>query len=733
MTLSQVRTTIGVLCLLVCLVVQTNAQTFSNPVADLADPFVVYHNGFYYLTGTTGGNVGLKKSATLQGLKAAPLQVVFTPQQGGPCCNYWAPELHRLDNKWYIYYTASEVSPLTGQRTFVIENSAADPLAGTWISRGRIFDSSADYWAIDGTVLSLNNINYFIWSGVATPNDGDKPQRIYIARMSNPWTLVAGRTLLSSPSLPWENNGAVNEGPEVLRKNGKVFLVYSANGCWTADYKLGMLSMNDTSNPLIASSWTKHANAVFEKNDAVQAYGPGHHGFFKSPNGTEDWFMYHATTVGGGACDHTRTDRAQKLTWNADGTPNFGVPIETGLTLQAPAGEIALPTDAPIANGVYRIISKASQKVVDVAQCSPALGANVHQWTWNGGDCQKWNIQATGDGYYVITSLQGGLSMEVVGGSQNNGADVAQWAPNGASCQQWKIESTGNGYHRFVARHSGKVLDLAGGNVADGTNIQQWEWLGGDPQQWKLESLGQQPITPGVYRIVSKVSDKVLDVAGCSTADGANVHQWTWLGGNCQRWNVESTGDGYFRLVAQHSGKVLDVAGCSTTAGANIHQWPWLGGDCQKFSIEPISNGYFRIVAKHSGLVVDVDNCSTANGANVKQWIWWGGDCQLWRFDRVNNSAREAVALVEVDGEFSLYPNPAKSKDQLKIKKYFDKRGNVKIELRDVTSKSILTKSVVVESGTQEIAIALKEVVAGIYVVSITEGSKVVSKRIVVE
>jgi hypothetical protein len=481
------------------------------------------------------------------------------------------------------------------------------------------------------------------------------------------------------------------------------------------------------------SSWTKHPTAVFERNDAVLAFGPGHHGFFKSPNGVDDWFIYHATTVGAGACDHTRTDRAQKITWNADGSPNLGVPVKTGITLQAPAGETSLPSGSPIVNGIYRIISKASQKVVDVQNCSPDLGANVHQWTWGGGDCQKWNIQATGDGYYVVTSLQGGLAMEVQGGSQSNGANVGQWAPNGAGCQQWKIESTGNGYHRFVARHSGKVLDLAGGNVADGTNIQQWEWLGGDPQQWRLELLGQQPITPGVYRIVSKASDKVLDVSGCSTADGANVHQWMWLGGNCQRWSVEPTSGGYFRLVAQHSGKVLDVSGCSTAAGANIHQWPWLGGDCQQFLIEPAGNGYYRMVARHSGLVVDVDNCSTANGANVKQWTWWGGDCQLWRFDRVNNSAREAFSVDESDGgvEVEVFPNPTKS--ELKIRKRFDANGKVTIELHDMTSKRVFEKVVEVEKGYQEIQLLLKNINTGIYVVSVKEGDKIVSKRIVVE
>jgi GH43 family beta-xylosidase len=100
-----------------------------------------------------------------------------------------------------------------------------------------------------------------------------------------------------------------------------------------------MLTYNGTGDPLNSASWVKSANPVFQRSNANGVYGPGHNGFFKSPDGTEDWIVYHANNSASGGCDMNRTTRAQKFTWNADGTPNFGTPVALGVTLTAPSGE----------------------------------------------------------------------------------------------------------------------------------------------------------------------------------------------------------------------------------------------------------------------------------------------------------------------------------------------------------------------------------------------------------
>lgn len=317
--------------------------TFTNPLLSSGpDPWVVKKDNFYYYTHTLGNRIALWRTQKMSELKnVAPITVWTAPATGPNSNNIWAPELHFIDNKWYAYYTAGSSTDLSTQRTFVLENGSADPTQGTWIDKGKIFDPAADYFAIDGTVFSYNGSNYFIWSGHASALDNI--QRLYIARMQNPWTLETARFLISSPEFSWEMIGsppAVNEGPEILKNAaGKVFLIYSASGCWTDDYSLGLMSLTNSSDPLVVINWSKSPSPVFTKNPSGGAFGPGHNTFFKSVNGTEDWILYHANPSSGLGCGDARNPRMQKLSWNADGTPNFGQPVAIGAAITKPAGE----------------------------------------------------------------------------------------------------------------------------------------------------------------------------------------------------------------------------------------------------------------------------------------------------------------------------------------------------------------------------------------------------------
>ena len=319
------------------------ANTFTNPILTSGpDPWIIKKDNNYYYTHTLGNRIALWKTTKVTELRNVTPQTVWNAPASGPNKeNVWAPELHFINNKWYLYYTAGSTPDHATQRTFVLENGNADPLTGTWTDKGKIADPAADVFAIDGTVFTHNGNNYFLWSGHASA--ADKTQRIYIARMSDPWTLSTSRVLLSSPDYAWESVGAppaVNEGPEVIKNaGGKVFLIYSASGCWTDDYALGMLTLKDGGDPLVPTDWTKSATPVFSKKTSSAAYGPGHNSFFKSADGTEDWIMYHANSGPGQGCGDLRSPRIQKFTWNSNGSPNFGEPVSTGTPIPKPAGE----------------------------------------------------------------------------------------------------------------------------------------------------------------------------------------------------------------------------------------------------------------------------------------------------------------------------------------------------------------------------------------------------------
>jgi GH43 family beta-xylosidase len=314
------------------------ATTFTNPLlASGPDPWVYQKDGTYYFLITTGGDVRIRKTTKMSELATGPIVIAWQPVPNGPNSrDVWAPELHFLDGKWYIYFTAGPGNCCGGQRLWVLENASPDPTQGTWTEKGRIYTQADDYWAIDGTVFEQGGKRYLLWSGQRL---NDNTQRLYIAQMSNPWTLTGPRVELSEPTYTWEKYGAVpvNEGPEIIKHGGSTFLLYSASHCGTDFYGLGQLRMSSTADPLVASNWTKSATPVFVQGP--NAFGPGHNGFFKSKDGSEDWLIYHANNQAGQGCGDLRNPRMQKFTWNADGSPNFGTPVDINVPLLRPAGE----------------------------------------------------------------------------------------------------------------------------------------------------------------------------------------------------------------------------------------------------------------------------------------------------------------------------------------------------------------------------------------------------------
>lgn len=314
-------------------------STFTNPLLTSGpDPWVAQKDGYYYYMCTLDNKISLWKTKAMSDLKNATIKTVWTPTIGtGYSNNIWAPEMHNIDGKWYIYFTADSNGIDETHRLFVIENDASDPTAGTWTFKGKIAALS-DIWAIDATEFDYKGSSYLAWSGW---KGGEHYGHLYIGRLSDPWTLENSGVLISSPTYSWEQNGfPVNEGPEALiNPAGNLFLIYSASFCGTDDYCLGQLALKPGGDPLNPADWSKSTQPVFTKNVNGGAFGPGHNGFFKSPDGKEDWIIYHANNFAGQGCGDVRNPRIQKFTWNSDGTPNFGTPVSISKKIVKPSGE----------------------------------------------------------------------------------------------------------------------------------------------------------------------------------------------------------------------------------------------------------------------------------------------------------------------------------------------------------------------------------------------------------
>lgn len=312
--------------------------TFKNTLADIdtPDPAVVYKDGFYYMTFThNGADVMVMKSRTID-FKQAERKVVWYPDMG---TNYsaelWAPEIQFIQGKWYIYFAADD-GLNENHRMFVLEADSDDPM-GSYTFKGQVTDET-NKWAIDGLVMELGGKLYFVWSG--WEGDINVQQNTYIAPMSDPLTISGPRVLLSEPDLEWEKAGGppyINEGHAILHHDGQVHIVYSGAGSWTPFYALGMLTLKQGADPLVASNWTKSEQPILKMDEEAGVYGPGHNSFVTSPDGTEQWIVYHATTAPTDGWSN-RKARAQKLAWDEAGKLQIGKPLSLNTAIEVPSG-----------------------------------------------------------------------------------------------------------------------------------------------------------------------------------------------------------------------------------------------------------------------------------------------------------------------------------------------------------------------------------------------------------
>jgi GH43 family beta-xylosidase len=318
-------------------------KTFTNPVWDGADPWMTKHGDNYVYCYSANNAIFVTRSKKM--ISRGEARKIWTaPSSGWNRACVWAPEIHFIGGRWYVYYAAGiSGPPFIHQRTGVLRSKSEDVFSeyedmGVLYTGDHPEDTSSNIWAIDMTILEHKGKLFAIWSGwVNQENTDATPQHLFISEMENPFTMKGKRVKLSSPEETWETGGPLNlnEGPEVLKNKDEVFIVYSCRESWLVDYRLGLLQLvNPNGNLLDPANWTKKG-AVFQGNASV--FGVGHSSFVKSPDHAEDWIIYHSKKET--APGWKRDVRMQQFYWNTDGTPNFGTPVPAGQRINAPSGD----------------------------------------------------------------------------------------------------------------------------------------------------------------------------------------------------------------------------------------------------------------------------------------------------------------------------------------------------------------------------------------------------------
>jgi GH43 family beta-xylosidase len=318
-----------------------DAQIYGVPTVDplitrRADPFITRPvGGVYYFTGSVPeyDRLVVRGAPTIAGLATAAESVVWRrPAAGRMGGHIWAPELHRIDGRWYIYFAAGDSDDVFRIRMYVLESGLADPRdpAG-WVLRGQIV-TEWDSFSLDATTFEHRGRRYLVWA--QSEPEIAVNSSLYIAELRSPWALAGRPVRIATPTRNWEIQGfRVNEGAAVIIRNGRVFMTFSASAT-DARYCMGLLTADANANLLDRAAWVKTPNPVFVTNERTRRYGPGHNSFTVAEDGVTDVLVYHArdyrNIVGDPLYDPNRHTRVQKLYWHRDGTPLFGVPVGTG-------------------------------------------------------------------------------------------------------------------------------------------------------------------------------------------------------------------------------------------------------------------------------------------------------------------------------------------------------------------------------------------------------------------
>ncbi len=303
-------------------------------IVQRADPYVYRHiNGTYYFTASVPAydKIILRSAGTLQGLKGAAEKVVWHKHTEGAMSKHiWAPEIHYIDGKWYIYFAAGEAEDVWEIRPYVLECTGDDPMADEWVECGMMQAVPGDTtsftgFSLDATIFENKGIHYLVWA--EKPREVEPPiSNLYIAPLESPTRLATVPKLLTTPEYDWEKiDFLVNEGPSVINIDGMIYLTYSASGTGSC-YCMGLLRIPETADMMDMTAWQKMEQPVFATDEEKGIYGPGHNSFTQTADG-RDICVFHARTYenveGDPLYDPNRHAMLMEVTWNEKGMPVF--------------------------------------------------------------------------------------------------------------------------------------------------------------------------------------------------------------------------------------------------------------------------------------------------------------------------------------------------------------------------------------------------------------------------
>lgn len=260
--------------------------TYQNPLPiEVADPFIFREGYTYYLYGTEARDglfVWTSPDLVHWTHRGHALQRTADMWSRH---SFWAPELFKHRDKYYLHFTAMGGTERDRRRRRVVLAEGDSPLGPFKEVKAPWFDG-VDRPIIDGHVFRDDDGQLFLYTVHLDTPPKHKCFEIHVQKLDENLNPSAESTACISPTLDWEG-GMVNEGPFVLRRGDTYVLTWSANPYWDRNYSVGIATAKSPLGP-----WTKStAGPILKPTDHVS--GPGHHSFVESPDGKELFIAYH--------------------------------------------------------------------------------------------------------------------------------------------------------------------------------------------------------------------------------------------------------------------------------------------------------------------------------------------------------------------------------------------------------------------------------------------------------
>ncbi|MCR5254876.1 MAG: carbohydrate-binding protein [Acetatifactor sp.] len=427
---------------------------YTNPLMNGADPTIVRgDDGYFYSGFGTDNDIYIKRSESLLGLSTAESHLVWdNPNTGNPDNNsnyyIWGPYIYRIDGAWYIYYTSSTENDFGygHPSCYVLENTSEDPFKGEWHLKGSNtnvddFEGNAtekaglmntESYGLACGVISIGGEIYFTYTKydyyANEPGHTKFNECPTIVKMENPWTLTGPECTVARPTYDWEKHGDnIDEGCAVVEHDGKVYFAYSVSSFTNDNYGVGLSVCDLSTDVMDENNWKKSTTPIVSRSDENASFGPGSPLFVKSPDGTEDWLIYHGGPIGG----QTSTDRrvrAQIINWTDDGQISLGIPSNPDTVLDFPSGEIKSDVyeaeDADYDNVTKKLFNNTAK----------ASGSGYMQY------------DLAGTGYVEFTVDSNSAGLYALGFRYNNTGDTAEAlvTVNGADQRTVSFEKNAN-------------------------------------------------------------------------------------------------------------------------------------------------------------------------------------------------------------------------------------------------------------------------------------------------